>query len=75
VKAQTAPSDKRSIAASVALKAAVDTLAHTFTAESTAKNITNKVEPLANAYLMALLAMAADPPPEDYTKDGEDLPF
>jgi hypothetical protein len=62
VRGQTAPSDKRSITASVALKAAVDSLPSiSIEPDASPKDVAMKVEPLAEAYFAWLLKKAVDP--------------
>jgi len=58
VRGQTAPNDKRSIAASVALKAAVDTLNHTIKTDSTPKSASERIIPLADEYFLWLSGKA-----------------
>lgn len=50
IRGQTAPNDKKSITASVALKAAVDTLSHTLGSDSRAKEASERVLPLAESF-------------------------
>jgi len=69
VRGQTAPNDKRSMAASVALKAAVDSLSHTIPTTTAAKGAHDIVVPLANSYFLWLLekgGMSVEP---------DDIPF
>jgi hypothetical protein len=70
VRGQTAPSDKASIRASVALKAAVDTLSHTIKTDATPKQASEQILPLAGAYDLWLRTMSGIEIGPD-----EDVPF
>lgn len=68
VKGRENPSTQRSIAAAVALQQAVATINHTIGKDLTAKDINEKVEPLAHAYFLFLLRAGR-------LMDEEDVPF
>lgn len=51
---QKAPSDKRGINAAVSLKAAVETLSHTIPTDATPKQASERILPLAGAYMLWL---------------------
>ena len=75
VKGKTNPEDKRSIAASVALKAAVDTMAHTIPTDATAKVAADKVLPLFQAYLKALEDLPRASNVDFDAETDSDVPF
>lgn len=65
IRAATNPNDKRGMAASTALKAAVDALSHTLGSDARAKEASERVIPLADEFFLWLTGKAGVQEPDD----------